>query len=157
MDAIGRIIPPTQRGGKMNLFVTEIAAFHAAREAARSDALQNAALFLMCGIDLEDALGSTPEEKRRIMLRMERMIERERLKGRSRHWSYDLNRHIALKQALDRLRISAGYGAEAAEVAATHDPATKALPCRRNRQPQEKRCRSSAVAGRNRSPGKRLS
>ena len=32
------------------------------------------------------------------------MIERERQRGMRKHWSYDLNRHIALKQALDRLR-----------------------------------------------------
>jgi len=98
----------------MNLFTTEIDAFLTAREKIRNEALQNAALFLMCGVDLEDALGAEPEEKRRIILRLERMIERERLKGRSRHWSYDLNRHIALKQAADRLRQS-GDTAEAHE------------------------------------------
>ena len=40
----------------------------------------------------------------RTIKRIERLLERERLRGGRRHWSYDLNRHIALKQALDRLR-----------------------------------------------------
>jgi hypothetical protein len=35
------------------------------------------------------------------------MIERERQRGMRKHWSYDLNRHIALKQALDALRPAA--------------------------------------------------
>jgi len=35
-----------------------------------------------------------------------RLIERERQKGVIGHWSYDLNRHIALKQALDRLKAA---------------------------------------------------
>ena len=39
----------------------------------------------------------------RTIKRIERLLERERLRGGRRHWSYDLNRHIALKQALDRL------------------------------------------------------
>ena len=44
-----------------------------------------------------------PAEQARIILSLERAIERERLRGMRRHWSYDLNRHIALKQALDSL------------------------------------------------------
>jgi hypothetical protein len=31
-------------------------------------------------------------------------LRRERAKATTRHWSYDLNRHIALKTARDRLR-----------------------------------------------------
>jgi len=41
------------------------------------------------------------------------MIERERLRGVRKHWSYDLNRHISLKQALDRLRPADGRNAAA--------------------------------------------
>jgi hypothetical protein len=124
----------------MSLLVTEIDAFLSAREQVRSEALQNAALFLLCGIDLEDAFRSTPEQRHRIILRLERMIERERLKGRSRHWSYDLNRHIALKQALDRLKNAAGDRGEAADTGATGGPASKALPHRQNSQARKKRC-----------------
>jgi nanoRNase/pAp phosphatase (c-di-AMP/oligoRNAs hydrolase) len=67
-------------------------------------ARQIAALHLACGIDLAAALEAGPAEKLRLASRLERAIERERLKGLRRHWSYDLNRHIALKQGLDRLR-----------------------------------------------------
>lgn len=67
-------------------------------------AAQTAALRLLCGIDLDEALSACPAGIAKALRRIERLIERERLKGASRHWSYDLNRHIALKQALDRLR-----------------------------------------------------
>jgi nanoRNase/pAp phosphatase (c-di-AMP/oligoRNAs hydrolase) len=67
-------------------------------------ARQIAALHLACGIDLAAALQAAPVEKLKLASRLERAIERERLKGLRRHWSYDLNRHIALKQGLDRLR-----------------------------------------------------
>ena len=67
-------------------------------------ARQTAALFLVAGIDLAEAIASTGEARQRLRMRLERMIERERLRGMRRHWSYDLNRHISLKQALDRLR-----------------------------------------------------
>lgn len=69
-------------------------------EAAR----QLAAVSLLCGIDLRVALEAESSEKAALILKLERIIERERLKGARLHWSYDLNRHIALKQALDRLR-----------------------------------------------------
>ena len=65
-------------------------------------AAQTAALRLLCGIDLDEALSACPAGIAKALRRIERLIERE--KGASRHWSYDLNRHIALKQALDRLR-----------------------------------------------------
>ena len=63
-----------------------------------------AALQIACHFDLAEALSAEPGVRARIVLRLERMIERERLRGARKHWSYDLNRHIALKQALDRLR-----------------------------------------------------
>ncbi len=69
-----------------------------------ANARQIAALHLACGIDLAAALSAGPELKLKFVQRLERAIERERLKGLRRHWSYDLNRHISLKQALDRLR-----------------------------------------------------
>lgn len=82
----------------------EIAAFKTARETETSRARQLAALQLACRIDLGDALAKGPDGRRHIALRLERMIERERQRGMRKHWSYDLNRHIALKQALDGLR-----------------------------------------------------
>jgi hypothetical protein len=59
---------------------------------------------LLCGIDLSEALAAAPGQAAEIIRRVERLVERERLKGLRRHWAYDLNRHIALKQALDQLR-----------------------------------------------------
>lgn len=81
----------------------EAAAFVRAKSATVQRAGQTAALFIMAGIDLADALNTDPVERKRIVARLERMIERERQRGARRHWSYDLNRHIALKQALDKL------------------------------------------------------
>ena len=35
---------------------------------------------------------------------VERALARERRKARSGHWSYSLNRHLALREEFDRLR-----------------------------------------------------
>lgn len=83
--------------------LSEIAAFRKAREERQSNARQQAALFLISGIDLPKALLTRGEERARIQRRLRRLVERERLKGSRGHWSYDLNRHIALSQALARL------------------------------------------------------
>lgn len=64
---------------------------------------QTAALFLIGGIDLAKALQTEGAERAAVVQRLKRLIERERLKGVRGHWSYDLNRHIALRQALERL------------------------------------------------------
>lgn len=82
----------------------EAALFKARKFEESSEARQIAAFFLISGIDLSAAMETAGEERKRILLRIERLLERERLKGSRRHWSYDLNRHIALKSALDRLR-----------------------------------------------------
>ena len=82
--------------------------FQASRLAEVTDARQRAALQLCCGIDLGQMEQATAEDRTGFVRRIERAIERERLKGNRRHWSYDLNRHIALKQALDRFRQAAG-------------------------------------------------
>ena len=82
----------------------EALAFRQAQERQVAEARQSAAFFLVSGIDLSAALQTSGEERAAILLRLGRLIERERLKGARRHWSYDLNRHIALKQALERLK-----------------------------------------------------
>jgi hypothetical protein len=41
---------------------------------------------------------------RTIVARLARALRAERQRGRAGHWSYDLNRHIALAQALDAER-----------------------------------------------------
>ncbi len=84
----------------------EAEAFGARKLAMTMQARQLAAMQLMCGIDLASALEAGGAFKAGLVRRIERLIERERLKGMRRHWSYDLNRHIALKQVLDQLRGS---------------------------------------------------
>lgn len=81
----------------------EVQTFIESKESRHAFSTQLAALFLTSGIDLGEALRATPPRRREIRLRVERLIERERLRGAAQHWSYDLNRHIALKQALRRL------------------------------------------------------
>lgn len=44
-------------------------------------------------------LTETEENLKMIMSRLERALRAERNRGRSGHWTYDLNRHIALRQA----------------------------------------------------------
>lgn len=39
--------------------------------------------------------------RRRIVARLARALRAERMRGRARHWTYDLNRHIALHQAYE--------------------------------------------------------
>ncbi len=75
-----------------------------AKSSEGNAARARAAYFLSCGAELYEAMALTGQERLLAVRRLERMIERERLKGARRHWSYDLNRHIALKQALDLLR-----------------------------------------------------
>ena len=88
----------------MTALRAEISAFKHRKDRERDDARQLAACHLLGGIDLAQALASGPAERQRLLARLERLIERERLRGMRRHWSYDLNRHIALKQVIDRLR-----------------------------------------------------
>lgn len=66
-------------------------------------ASQAVALQLSCGIDFQQALTADTAQKSRIISKLNRLIQRERLKGLNKHWSYDINRHIALKQVRDRL------------------------------------------------------
>jgi hypothetical protein len=88
----------------MHRLVEEIEDYRQEKDRISAEARQRAALFLTCGVDLPAALSTPVEDRGRIMARLQRLIERERIKGARRHWSYDLNRHIAMKQALDRLR-----------------------------------------------------
>lgn len=82
----------------------ETALFSARQAEQTALATQSAAFFLTTGIDLNDARAAPLRERERIACRLQRLVERERMKGARRHWSYDLGRHIALKQALDRIQ-----------------------------------------------------
>lgn len=81
----------------------EIAAFRSRQRDEGACSAQRAALQILCGIDIAEVLEGSSETQRAAKAQIVRLIERERLKGVNGHWSYDLNRHIALKQALDRI------------------------------------------------------
>lgn len=66
-------------------------------------AVQSSALQMSCGIDLLQITAATTETKAIIAAKLNRLIKRERLKGLNKHWSYDINRHIALKQVQRRI------------------------------------------------------
>jgi DNA-binding transcriptional regulator YbjK len=92
----------------MSGIIAELRAFKARKAALEVEARRMVALRLISGVDLSAALTVEPDKAADIIKRVERLIERERLKGLRRHWAYDLNRHIALKQALDQLRQAHG-------------------------------------------------
>jgi hypothetical protein len=48
----------------------------------------------------DEIAGGEPETTRRIVLKLARALRVERARGRAGHWTYDLNRHIGLTQAL---------------------------------------------------------
>lgn len=84
--------------------------FAGKKVAEQVNAAQRVAFRLMIGIDMENALCACPAERASLKRRIGRLLERERMRGLGRHWSYDLNRHIALKQALDSLNDGVGEG-----------------------------------------------
>jgi hypothetical protein len=47
----------------------------------------------------DEIADESPAARRMILARLSRALRAERNRGRSGHWSYDLNRHIALRQA----------------------------------------------------------
>jgi hypothetical protein len=59
----------------------------------------------------DELAGAEPETTRRIVLKLARALRAERARGRAGHWTYDLNRHVGLMQALkaeqERLAASA--------------------------------------------------
>ncbi|WP_246259211.1 MULTISPECIES: cytoplasmic protein [Chelativorans] len=88
----------------MGISRSEAKAFQEDKAKRIAEARQSAAFFLISGIDLSSALETKGEERTALLIRLGRLLERERLKGIRRHWSYDLNRHIALKEAYDSLK-----------------------------------------------------
>lgn len=72
---------------------------NATGERSRTGALLS--LQILCGENLDAVLAAGPDEKRRVTRKLLHRLERERLRGLRGHWSYDLNRHIGLRQALD--------------------------------------------------------
>jgi hypothetical protein len=72
-----------------------------AQEAARVRAAMS--VMQLCREDLDMALAGGPDERRRLANKLVVRLRRERQKGLRGHWSYDLNRHISLRQALNLL------------------------------------------------------
>jgi hypothetical protein len=83
---------------------SDIRSFLAKRQAEWAESRQMAALQIVCGVDLVALKAADASQRALALGRIDRLLERERLKGLAGHWSYDLNRHIALKQAADDLR-----------------------------------------------------
>ena len=121
----------------MNGLRQEIAAFLENKQSTASEARQLAALQIACHLDLAEALRAEPAARATVVLKLERMIERERQRGMRKHWSYDLNRHIALKQASDRLKQSNGAPRRTQKHRETKDGA------RRRRQLRTKKNRTA--------------
>lgn len=101
--AKSRLLPPIP--GYHRPLPSELARYKSNKEEAARAARQRVALQLACGFDLDQIATAGKEALNRSMLRLRRAMERERLRGRRQHWSYDLNRHIAMKEALDRLKL----------------------------------------------------
>lgn len=100
------MLPPEKRGNNMSASVEkEKHLFLRKKSEAYRIAAQQIALQLICGIDLQTLLNEGGIQKNIAAIRLHRLIERERLKGLRQHWSYDLNRHIALKQVLDMINV----------------------------------------------------
>lgn len=85
----------------MTRLAAQARAFLQRRMRARSEA--EAAHGSGTADDGDVARGRTPRLS--ASARVDRMLERERLKGLRGHWSYDLNRHIALKRLRDEFNI----------------------------------------------------
>ena len=66
-------------------------------------------------LDPFKALPDTPETTDAILAGLRRALRAERNRGRAGHWTYDLNRHIALRQA---------YAAEASRISRWNRPTT---------------------------------
>lgn len=54
---------------------------------------------LLPHISMSDLVCAKPETGRRIVLQLVRQLRDQRRRARVAHWTYDLNRHIALAQA----------------------------------------------------------
>lgn len=57
----------------------------------------------------DDIADDSPAGRRAILSRLARALRAERTRGRAGHWTYDLNRHLGLKQAYaaERARLLA--------------------------------------------------
>jgi len=78
---------------------------------------REARLPMLIALDPALVADASPATTRLILSRLRRALRAERNRARSGHWSYDLNRHIALAQAYraERERAEGGAGIEPGE------------------------------------------
>jgi hypothetical protein len=55
-------------------------------------------------VEPADVADVSPSGRRKILARLARALRAERNRGRAGHWTYDLNRHLALAQAYESER-----------------------------------------------------
>jgi hypothetical protein len=66
-------------------------------------------LLMAAGAAARDRISSMPVDELRIAAQaMDLALRRERARSAMRHWSYDINRHIAMKAARDRITDEIG-------------------------------------------------
>jgi hypothetical protein len=66
-----------------------------------SDAYERSRMLVrLLPVGPDEIAGAEPETTRRIVLKLVRALRTERARGRAGHWTYDLNRHFGLLQAL---------------------------------------------------------
>jgi hypothetical protein len=109
----------------MHAFQQEIAAFAERKAAELSEARRRVALRLSCGMDLPDPAQADRATTMDALGKARRAMKRERMKALHRHWSYDLNRHIALKEACDEMERALGLAGGAQSIAANENGARR--------------------------------
>ena len=67
--------------------------------AARVDSL----IYALTGHEPSRLSDLNISERRKLLETVQKQLSRERNKGCARHWSYDFNRHLALKATRDRV------------------------------------------------------
>jgi hypothetical protein len=86
---------------------------HAVRAAVRAGAVEYrraSILPRLLPVGPAEVADESPAGTRRILALLARALRSERRRGRAGHWSYDLNRHIGLRQAMlaETARLRAG-------------------------------------------------
>lgn len=77
--------------------------FRLEKEIRHKEAHQRAALQLVAGMDLDAVLTTSGAQREIIVLRLKWLMKRDRIKSLTHRETYNLARHIALKQIVDRL------------------------------------------------------
>jgi hypothetical protein len=81
--------------------------FVACKESEQRKAAQRVALRLSCGLDLDALLCGSQQIRDLAIAKVRRLLRREQIKGARGHHGYDINRQIALRQALNLLSAPA--------------------------------------------------